>query len=315
MIVLLVIGLIALIKGADFFVDGASSLAKCFSVSDIVIGLTVVAFGTSMPEMMVSVFSSIQGHNEIAFGNVIGSNVFNILVILGIAGMMNPISIHKTTVRWEIPFSLAAVLILFVLVNDKLMFGAEKDQLSFMDAGILLILFAAFFFYSFILRSVQSNGESPVEQCATKKTILLIVIGLIGLFVGAKLVVDNAVKIAIELNISEKLIALTLIAGGTSLPELATSAVAAFKKRLDIAVGNVIGSNIFNILLILGVSSSIKPIPFDTTLNYDLGILTLATLVLLFSMVTGKRKKLDRWEALLLLIGYFVYLIYLIIRK
>lgn len=312
---ILIVGLVLLVKGADFLVSGASSLAKRFSVSELIIGLTVVAFGTSMPEFVVSFLSSMTGHNEIVLGNVIGSNIFNILVILGIAGIIYPLSVQRTTVWKEIPCSLGAVVVLFILVNDVLLFNRPVNILSLVDGLILLGFFILFFICIFTFSEVTSKNGYDVKIFSTKKMVLLISGGLLALFLGGKFVVDSAVFVAKQFDISEKLIALTIIAGGTSLPELATSAVAAFKKKSDIAVGNIVGSNIFNIFFILSMSSFIKPVAFDGILNVDIAVLFVSTIVLLLTMFTGKIHRLDRWEAILLLVGYIAYITYLIIRK
>lgn len=311
----LVFGLILLVKGADFLVSGASSLAKRLSVSELVIGLTVVAFGTSMPELVVSIFSSMIGYNEIVMGNVIGSNIFNILVILGVAGIIFPLKVEKTTVWKEIPFSLWAVIVFFILVNDIILFKKSGNLLSVLDGIILLIFFILFFVYLFALSEVSSKNGYDVKTHSTKKMILFIVGGLCALFFGGKFVVESAVNIANQLNINKKLIALTIIAGGTSLPELATSTVAAMKKKSEIAVGNIVGSNIFNIFFILSISAFIKPVVYNSILNVDMAVLFLGTIFLFFTMFTGKQHKIDRWEAAIMLIGYFGYISYLIIRK
>jgi len=314
-VILITAGFAALVVGAHYLVNGASSLAKRMAVPGIVIGLTVVAFGTSTPELVVNIFSSLGGYDDVVFGNVIGSNIFNILLILGISGLIFPLSVQRNTVWKEIPFSLLAVLLLFVLVNDRLILGSTVDTLSGIDGMILLAIFAVFLVYVFFISRVKATDTYLVEVYSVWKTTLLILFGFAFLFLGGKLVVDNAVSIARQLGVSDKLIALTIIAGGTSLPELATSTVAAYKKRCDIAVGNIVGSNIFNIYFILGMSSVIDSAGYNPVLNMDFGVLIAATLLLFFTMFTGKKRRLDRWEAFLFVAGYVVYVAYLLYRK
>lgn len=309
------IGMFLLILGANFLVSGASSLAKRLSVSELVIGLTVVAFGTSSPELIVNIFSTLSGYDEIVFGNIIGSNIFNILVILGVSGLVYPLSVHSNTVWKEIPFSLVVTILLFLMANDVLIFGSVKNELSFLDGVIFLVLFIIFIIYVFGLSKIKSSNSFEVKVYSPIMTIILILLGIAGLFIGAKLAVDNAVYIARELLVSEKLIAITLVAGGTSLPELTTSVVAAFKKRSDIAIGNIVGSNIFNILFILGISSIIRTINYNPILNIDIYVIIFGSLILFMSMFTGKVHKLDRWESLLFVLIYIGYLIYILIRR
>lgn len=310
-IIILVAGFVLLVFGADWLVNGASALAKKYNVSDLAIGLTIVAFGTSAPELVVNVFAAAQGSHDIVLGNIIGSNNFNLLVILGIAGIITPLAVQHSTVWKEIPFSLLAVAVLFVFAND--IFSEGAGVISRMDGIILLVLFVAFLWYvAKQLKNDPSEAEIVTKKYPVWKMAVFIVGGLAGLIVGGRLVVTSAVDIARVLGMSEKLIGLTIVAAGTSLPELATSVVAAIKKNNDIAVGNIVGSNIFNIFLILGVSSVINPVSFNPVFNIDIMLLTFGTLLLFFAMFTGKKHKLDRWEAILLLsiyIGYTVYLV------
>ncbi|MBE0679507.1 MAG: calcium/sodium antiporter [Bacteroidales bacterium] len=312
-IALLVLGFVVLIKGADWLVNGASSLAKKHNVSDLAIGLTVVAFGTSAPEMVVNVFASLQGHEAIVFGNIIGSNNFNLFVILGIAGLITPLVVQSSTARREIPLSFIAVILLFFLAND--FFLSDKHTLSRIDGTILLTMFGLFLFYVYRQLKTDPAEKIDIDMIHSHGKIwVLIIIGLVGLVIGGRLVVTSAIAMATELGVSEKIIGLTIVAAGTSLPELATSVVAALKKNNDIAVGNIIGSNIFNIFLILGVSSLIRPLGFDASFNTDIYLLGFGTIVLLVFMFTGKKKKLDRWEAALLLAVYIAYTVKLVAR-
>jgi cation:H+ antiporter len=312
---LLLIGFVILIKGADFLVSGSSSIAKKFNISNIAIGLTVVALGTSTPELLVSITSSLKGYNSAAFGNVIGSDNFNSLFILGIAGLIYPLIVQRNTIKYELPFSLLAVVVMFILVNDQLLWQSNVNILSRIDSFILLIVFSAFMFY--IYKTMNDQGEVGQETVEIKtfsnpKSVGLIVLGLALLVGGGMLVVDNAILIAKTYGLSDKLIGLTILAVGTSLPELATSAVAAYKRNTDIAIGNVVGSNIFNILFILPITGMINPMEYNTNLNFDIYILGGATVVLMIFMYTFNRRKLDRWEALILLAGYIAYSLYLI---
>lgn len=312
-IILIVVGFASLIFGANWLVDGASSLAKKHKVSDLVIGLTIVAFGTSAPELVVNSIASVNGYSDIVFGNVIGSNNFNLFIILGIAGLIYPITVQSSTVWREIPISLIAGLLLLILANNY--FLSHTSEISRVDGGILILGFVGFLYYVFKQMKTEENIIVSYQQKSNLKIWGLILSGFAGLIVGGQLVVDNGILIATNLGVSEKIIGLTIIAAGTSLPELVTSIVAATKKNSDIAIGNVIGSNIFNILLILSVSSFIKPISFNQNFNTDIVILLGGTLFIFIAMFTGKRKKLDRWEAALLLSFYLIYTIYLVWKE
>lgn len=318
-ILLLLVGFAVLIKGADFLVSGASSAAKKYGISNLAIGLTVVAFGTSMPELIVSLLSAIDGKNDASFGNVIGSNNFNLLFILGIAGLIYPLVVHRNTVKWEVPLSLVAAGLLYILVNDNEIWGATDTPdgyggiLSRMDSIILLLFFSGFLFYIYrTMKQAPETDQGEIKIYKTSIAILLIIAGLVMLIFGGQLVVNNAIAIAHRYGLSEKLIGLTILAAGTSLPELATSTVAAYRKNTDIAIGNVVGSNIFNIFFILGITGVIHPIPYNAAMNFDLKLLAASTILLMIFMFTLNTRKLDRWEAFLMLAGYIVYTIVLI---
>ena len=313
---LLVLGLVILIFGANYMVDGASALAKKFNISNLAIGLTIVAFGTSAPELVVNSFAAADGYSDIVFGNVIGSNNFNLFIILGITGLITPLAVQSSTAWKEIPISLIAVIILFMMVNDQIISPDQTSLLSNLDGFILLFCFFAFLFYVYKqLKNDDVAEEDNIKLLSPLKTTIFIIGGLAGLVLGGQLVVNNAIDIAENMGISQKIIGLTVVAAGTSLPELATSIVAATKKNADIAVGNIIGSNIFNIFLILSTASLIKPIDFNLNFNRDLYILAGGTLFLLLAMFTGKRKRLDRWEALILLVFYLGYTTYLVMQE
>ncbi|MCP4213894.1 MAG: calcium/sodium antiporter [bacterium] len=312
---LLVLGFVLVVKGADVLIDGSSSLAKQLQIPEIVIGLTVVAFGTSAPELVVNVYSSLAGKSQMVLGNVIGSNICNTFLILGIASLIYPLTVQRNSVRKEIPFSLLAAAVFFFLVNDTTLWNSQVNRITRLDGLLLFALFCFFIYYTFILSKTASAGFDDITAFSPRKSWLLILLGMAGLFAGGKLVVDNAVQIARQLGVSEKLIAVTIVSLGTSLPELAASAVAALKKRSDLAVGNVVGSNIFNILLVMGVSSGFSPIRYDTIFNIDLAVFVFGTLLMLVFIFVGKKHKISRPQAVSLLLMYAAYVIYAVGRQ
>lgn len=319
-IFLLIIGFVFLIKGADLLVDGSSSVAKRFGISDLVIGLTVVAFGTSAPELIVNLVSAIQGNSEIAIGNILGSNIANILLILGVTAIIFPLAVQKTTIWKEIPFALLAVLVLGVMSND-ILFSAQSESFVSLGDGLILIgLFIVFMYYIFGSAKNGDNteddeGADAVKSLSTGKSFFYIIGGLTALVIGGKWVVDSAVILASLVGMSQSVIGLTVVAVGTSLPEFATSIAAAFKKKADIAIGNVVGSNIFNIFFILGVTSVISPLPFLPASNFDV-IATIITTTLLFAwMFIGKKHKLERWQGVVFVLLYVVYVILLLTQR
>lgn len=313
-IFLLVIGLILLIKGAGWLVENSSAFARKKKISDLAIGLTIVAFGTSAPELVVNVVAAYQGHEDIVFANVIGSNNFNLFFILGIAGLISPLLVQQTTVWKEIPISLLAAIVLFFLVND--FFVDEEGSLGRWDALVLIMFFLSFLFYVYKqLKDVPSTSPVAEKERSNFKIFSFIILGLAGLILGGRLVVESAMQIAGSLGVSEKIIGITIVAAGTSLPELATSVIAAFKKNNDIAVGNIIGSNIFNIFFILGLSSLVKPINYNVIFNNDLFLLFGGTALLFLFMFLGGKRSLERWEAGVLLLIYLVYTTYLVLKE
>jgi len=312
--VLFIIGFVFLIKGADLLIDGASSVAKKMEISALVIGLTIVAFGTSAPELVVNVMASAQGKADIAIGNVVGSNIANILLILGITSIIFPLRVHRSTIWKEIPFALLAVALLFLMGNDMLIDGMGFSIMSRIDALVCLSFFIIFMYYSHGISRAQEQDDNKIKVHTTIVSISFIVLGLVGLCLGGKWVVDGAVHIARIFGLSESLIGLTIVAVGTSLPELATSAVAAYKKQPDIAVGNIVGSNIFNVFLILGVSGVIKPLPFSPAMNIDILVCVIATFLLFLSVFVGNRHQIDRWQGALFFLFYIGYIGYLINR-
>jgi len=315
-ILLLIVGFALLIKGADYLVEGASSLAKRYKISDLVIGLTIVAFGTSAPELIVNIVSSLQGDSEIAIGNIIGSNIANIFLILGISAVIFPLTVAKGTTYKEIPFSLLAALLVFFVVNDALIDGQQLSVITRIDGFVLLSFFVIYMYYVFGIAQKRDVAE---ETAALKirpiwMSIIMLLGGLTALTIGGKWVVDSAVSIATALGVSQSLIGLTIVAIGTSLPELATSAVAAYKKKCDIAVGNIVGSNIFNVFWILGLSGVINPLPFQPRSNPDIFMAIFASFMLFVFMFIGTKHRLDRWQGVLFILIYIIYIIYLVIQ-
>ncbi len=313
---LILVGFVLLIKGADFLVDGSAAIAKKFHIPEIVIGLTIVSIGTSMPELFVSITSALDGHADLALGNVIGSNLCNLLFILGISTMIRSVKFQRETRIIEIPMMLA-VTVIFMLMSNM---GMGIDRL---DGIILIILFIAFILYTIYMakKGEQFDKVEEVKEPTKKdekkfnllKSILSIVLGIVGLKIGGDFVVDNAITIAGFFNISEKIISLTIVAIGTSLPELVTSVTAAIKGDSDIAIGNILGSNIFNILLILGVSSVIQPIVYNSGYNLQMGILVIATLILGIFPYVGKKNEMTRSNGLVYFILYLIYMALLFI--
>ncbi len=310
---LFIVGFYFLIKGADWLVDGASSVAKKFKVSNIVIGLTIVSFGTSAPELIVNLFASFQGNSDLAIANIIGSNISNVLLILGVAAAIYPLRVNHGTVFKEIPFSFLGAVALYFLVNDMLVDKLGFSALTRIDGVILLMFFVIFLYYTFGIAKVEGEA-ADVKEYRLGTSILMIVGGMLGLALGGQWIVSGAVNIAQRLGMSQSLIGLTIVAIGTSLPELAASAVAAYKHKADIAIGNVIGSNVFNIFWILGLSSLIKPLIFSPILNTDIYFLAVITFILFLFMFVGRRNILQRWQGFFLIGLYAVYIVYLIIR-
>jgi len=317
--ILFALGFVFLVKGADWLVDGASALARRLRVSSLIIGLTVVAFGTSSPELVVNLYASFQGTTDIAISNILGSNIFNILFILGISAIIYPLFVREDTVWQQIPLALFAVVVLGILANDSLIDKVSLSVLTRIDGLILLIFFIIFMYYVFeTARRERKEGKEPpigTKHYGLFKIISLIILGLVGLSLGSKWMVDGAVKLAEALGTSQSLIGLTIVAIGTSLPELATSAMAAYKKNAELAVGNIVGSNIFNIFFILGISSVVTPLPFDSAHNIDTGVTIIASALLFIVMFTGaKRHLLERWEGVIFIALYAGFIAYSILR-
>jgi cation:H+ antiporter len=314
--ILFVVGFVLLISGANLLVEGSASIAKKLNISSIVIGLTIVAFGTSAPEFIVNIFASIQGNTDIAIGNILGSNIVNILFILGVSAVIFPLATKENTVWKEIPLSLLAAILLGVMVNDTLIDGGTFSGITRIDGIIFLAFFIIFLYYTFgISKVIGENTDLEIKEMSYMKSSLYIVGGLSGLIFGGKWIVDGAIKIAEGFNVSQSLIGLTIVAIGTSLPELATSAVAAYKKQSDIAIGNVVGSNIFNIFFILGFSALIRPLPFSKTSDIDIIMTIFSSLILFLIMFIGKKHTIERWQGITMIIIYIGYVAYLIGTK
>lgn len=314
-IFLLLVGLGILIVGGESLVRGASSIAKRLKVAPIVIGLTIVAFGTSAPELAVNLFSAFQGSTDIAIGNIIGSNIANILLILGICAMMRTIRVQKNTVWKEIPLALLAVLLVFVMAHDRILDGGTTDALTRTDGLALMGIFAIFLYYTFSIAKVSGEADKDeVKLYSTPISTLLIIGGLAGLVFGGKILVDNAIVLAQLAGMSEALIGLTIVAVGTSLPELVTSIIAVRHGQDDLAVGNIVGSNIFNILWILGLTASILPLPISPAGQIDVLVNIGATLLLFFFMFIGTKHRLNRWQGLMFVLIYVGYVGYLVMR-
>ena len=315
--ILLIIGFILLIKGADFFVDGASKIATALHVSPLLIGLTVVAFGTSSPEATVSIVSALEDSAGVAIGNVIGSNIFNITLVVGITALINPLKVENETIRKEIPFTLLASIALLILMSDVALQSLTTNYISRSDGFIFLLFFAVFLYYIFEVarkgRTRAKQEAAPIEKPAWGKNIVFTVSGLLAIILGGELVVRNATEIALLFGMSETLVGLTIVSVGTSLPELITSITAAVKKQSEIALGNIIGSNIFNILLVLGSSSVIAPLAVDSVLFIDVIVMIALTIILL--LFSGTNFRIGKREGILLASFYIMYMIYIIIRN
>ena len=300
-------------------VDGSSNIANRLGVSDMVIGLTIVSLGTSMPELIVNIIASLDGNTDIAIGNVFGSNIANILLILGLSAILRNLPVHTNTVIAEIPFSLSAILLVGFLANANLWGGEDKIfGLNRMDGVIIMLFFLLFFAYIFhttMLAKAEATSvvthKKPVNML---KESGLVLIGILMLFMGGKWVVDGAVLIATSIGMSQTFIGLTVVAIGTSLPELVTSVIAAKKGNVDVAVGNVVGSNIFNLLWILGLSSMISPLPFNQITNFDALVVLFSTTLILLLMVVSRKSEVKRWHGVVFVLAYIGYLVYVTSR-
>ncbi len=308
---LLIVGFVALILGANWLVNGATSIGVKAKLSPLIIGLTIVAFGTSLPEMIVNIFACIKGSPELAIGNIIGSNTMNILLILGVSSMIFPIDVNKISIKRDIPAGFVATLAVTLMANDY--FQDTSGTINWIEGLVLLLMGFGYLFLTFKKSSEDSenyeNSEQPVEM-PWGKTIFELIIGIIGLYIGGELVSNNAQHLALRWGMSESTVGLTVVATATSLPELITSIVAALKKNSAIAIGNVLGSNILNIFMVLGISSLITPLPFDAKMNQQLLILFAANAIMLTVVFTGKGRKISRFEGFILTLGYVGFMLF-----
>lgn len=311
-ILLLLVGLGLIVLGADWLVDGASAIARKAGVSEFVIGLTIVGFGTSCPELVVSLTGAIGGNADISIGNVVGSNIFNTLFILGVTALILPVSMTMENRKRDIPITLGVSLLLVVCGMSQSLLGiGQSDVLSRTEGIVFLLIFAAYLYYCFRFDSKEQSGQECPQNLNTPVAVLLVAIGLAGLIFGGDLFVKKATELARSIGVSDKFIAVTVLAGGTSLPELATSIVAASKHRDQLALGNILGSNVFNILLILGCSSVITPLSFAGMCPVDAAVLILSSALLLLWAFTGKKCRIDRWEGAIMLLVFAAYYFFL----
>ena len=309
--IILAAGLLLILLGANYLVDGASSIAKKFGLSEFIIGVTIVGIGTSAPEMVVSILSAIQGKADMAIGNIVGSNIFNTLLILGVTALIAPLTITRNNLRKDIPLNIIVTALLILLGLNLTIFGAGEDKLCRVDGAIMLGIFIWYLWSSF-RNGNQDEEDSDIKIFPTWLAAIMILGGLAGLVFGGRLFVNSATEIAKALGVSDKFIAITIMAAGTSMPELATCIVAALKGRGKLALGNILGSNISNILLILGLSSLITPLSFKGITIVDVSVMLISAIVILLSVYLFKKKELDRIEAIILLAmeaGYMWYLI------
>lgn len=314
--ILFLLGFAFLIIGADLLVRGAADIAQKFHVSEFVAGLTIVAFGTSMPELVVTMVAGLGGHADLAVANILGSNIANMLLILGVAAIIRTLPVTDSTVLSEIPFSLTAALLVGFLANAALLTAAQALTISRLDGGILLAFFALFMLYVY---KMTRDGPSPRKSGDARTVVLprslaFVVLGVLALYLGGQWVVRGAVDIAGAMGFSESMIGLTVVAVGTSLPELFASAVAAYRGRTDIAVGNVVGSNIFNLLWVLGFTAVISELPFDVVSNTDLTMVIFATTLVIVAVALGRQATIRRWHGIAFLLTYFAYLAFVIAR-
>ena len=310
-ILLLLVGLGLVVLGADWIVNGASSIARRAGISEFVIGLTIVGFGTSCPELVVSLSGAIEGNSDISVGNVVGSNIFNVLFILGLTAMVLPVGMTDKNRRIDIPITLGVTILLIILGITGSMSG---PVISRWEGVLMLLVFSAYLFYCFKSDSKDEFSETQRATLSITKSIALTLTGLAGLIFGGDLFVDSATALARQIGVSDKFIAVTILAGGTSLPELATSLVAAIKGKEQLALGNILGSNVFNAMMILGLSSVITPLSFASMTIVDIITLVLSAVLLLIWAYTGRKNRIDRREGAAMLLCYVAYNVFLFSR-
>ena len=318
-ILLLIIGLALILAGANFLTDGSAALAQRFRVPEFIIGLTIVAVGTSTPELVVSVLSAIAGKSDVAIGNVVGSNIFNVFLILGLCALIRPLPLTAGNIRRDIPFGVATSLLLLVLAMDSWFKAGAVDRIGRLDGILMLVIYLLLMTYTIRATGRTAPADSPADGSQPQKRpmagwlmAVMIIGGLAGLIFGGELFLDSATALARRMGLSESVIAITLVAGGTSLPELASSVVSLIKGKSDMALGNVIGSNIANILLILGLSATINPLTMGGITLVDLLVVLLSAVLLFLAAFTFRRRAVDRWEGVLFLVIYAAYIAYLV---
>jgi cation:H+ antiporter len=311
--ILFVIGFVLLVYGANWLVDGAASIAKRHNISNVVIGMTIVALGTSAPELVVNLVASFKDTADVALGNILGSNIANIFLILGVSALIFPLAVNKNTFSKEVPFAVAGAILFGILAND--MFFTRNDQLtvSRINGFVLIAFFVLFMIYAFgISRTKDTSDGAVIKELPVWKSLLMVVAGLIALVAGGRWIVDGAVEIAALLGMSESVISLTIVAFGTSLPELATCIAAALKRNADIVIGNVLGSNVFNIFFVMGTSAVIKPLPFNTVLNFDVVVGIISMLLLWAFLIISGQRTLRRWHGGVFVVMYVAYITFLV---
>ena len=313
---LFVLGFVVLLVGANFLVDGASSIGKKAALSPVVIGFTIVALGTSLPELFINIFASLSGNTDLAISNVLGSNIINTLFITGAAAVIFPITSRKKTTNSLIPISLASALVLGLFANFSIFGFGMENTITRIEGGVLVLMIIGFLVYSYHFARSEKEERTTyrIKELSMFKSVVFVTAGIAGLYFGGNWVVNGATFIASEFGISQTLIGITVVAVATSLPELITSVVAAFKKNAGLALGNALGSNIFNVFLVLGISALIEPLPFHDSLNIDLGMVIISNLILFAAIKTGKGKMVRRGEGVVFIIIYVGYIIYSILQ-
>ncbi len=314
--ILFAVGFVLLIYGANWLVDGSASLAKKYKIPNIVIGLTIVALGTSSPELVVNLIASFKGAADVAMGNILGSNISNILLILGVSAVIYPLAVNNNTQWKEVPLAILAAVVIGVLANDTFFDGIAISKIYRSDGIVLTAFFILFMYYAFgIAQKEEVQLDVPAKEYVRWWSVVMILAGIASLVVGGKWIVDGAVQVASMLGMSEAVISLTIVAVGTSLPELATCVAAAYKKNPGIVIGNIIGSNIFNIFFVLGISAVIRPLPFNLALNFDVAVGVIASVILFVFLMFPRRRILERWQGVVLLMLYVGYIVLLLQRE
>ena len=313
---ILLLGFVFLIQGASFLVEGATALAHRYKVPEIAIGLTVVALGTSLPEIVVNTISSARGESEVVFANIIGSNIFNIYMVIGVMGILRPIYVKRMTAIREIPFSILATVLVFVVINDQIFFNRFDNTLSIWEGLILLGLFMVFMFFAFYEgKETPELVQTEQKKLGTKKMIFYILLGLVGVSIGGHFAVEKAIFFAEYFGVSRKMVALLILAPASALPELTTALVSAFKNKIDLAVGNIIGACMFNLLLVLSLSSFLGNLNYNHALNFDLYFFFFGIFLFFITLFTGQRLKITRIESLIFFFFFLAYIYFLFIRK